>query len=222
MSSAPFLSDLKDFYKTYVGSPSKQLNMGWTLTSWLYTFAVFLGLILVLAAFVIMFAAEKYRTGGESKLPLLILAYIGIGMVLFGVFMTTNNFASVTSRIDASVRADGDCSLFAPDTADNTAIQIASAANKEENTRMLVDSLRRQQSRAVAGATGGTSGRATSKSLNIGSLLRAKKQEAETAIRSAAAARSVAASGSVGSAGLPVTSASSGSPSSGFGGLGGI
>ena len=210
MSSAPFLSDLKDFYKTYVGSPSKQLNMGWTLTSFMYTFAFFLGLILVLAAFVIMLAAEKYRIGSESKLPLLILAYIGIAMVLFGVFMTTNNFASVTSRIDASVRADGDCSLFAPDTAVNTAIQIASAANKEENTRILVDSLRRQQSRAVAGATGGTSGRATSKSLNIGSLLQRTKSEAEAAVLRSAAARSAApATGGIGSAGIPVTSASS-------------
>jgi hypothetical protein len=215
MSSAPFLSDLKEFYASYLGSPSKQLNMGWTVTSFFYTAVFFIGVILILAAFVVMLSTKKLREGADSKLPLVIVAYIGIAMILFGVFMTTGNFAKVVDRINASVRADGDCSLFAPDTADSAAKQIASAANKEENTRALVDSLRREQSRAVTSATGGTSGRATAKSLNLGSLLKSKKVEADQAVARAASARAASASAGLGSAGMPGSAG-------GFGSAGGL
>ena len=140
--SAPFAADFSETFKTYVSDPTKQLNLGYTVVSFWYIAAFFLGLFLVTVAFVIVGIRKEYRAGNKSKKGLMTLVWVGFALMLFGLWTTINSFYTVVAKINANVRQNKGCSLFIPESAQSAADVIASSSLLERNVEDLVSKRR--------------------------------------------------------------------------------
>jgi hypothetical protein len=136
--SAPFEVDVTQTFNRYVRNPLKQLNLGWTITSFWFIAAVAIGLLLIALAFIVTNVQEDYRNGTKSKNPFIILMYIGIALVLFGLFATISNFYRVVKDINTSVRNKGACSFFTTESPKNAARLVASEVTFDKNVNDLI------------------------------------------------------------------------------------
>lgn len=110
--SSPFEVDLANTFKSYISTPATQINLGYTLISFWYTSAFYLGLFLVAIALLILGLRVDYRQGNMSKRPIVILAYVGVGLMLFSLYATVGSFYDITMRINSDIKTRGACSLF--------------------------------------------------------------------------------------------------------------
>lgn len=109
---ASFEVDLANTFKSYISTPATQINLGYTLISFWYTSAFYLGLFLIAIALLVLGLRVDYREGNKTKQPILVVAYVGVGLMLFGLYNTVGSFYNVTARINTDIRARGACSLF--------------------------------------------------------------------------------------------------------------
>jgi len=110
--SSPFEVDLSDTFKSYISTPATQINLGYTLISFWYTSAFYLGIFLIAICLLVLGLRVDYRQGNRTKQPIVIVAYIGVGLMLFGLYNTVGSFYNITSRINTDIRTKGACSLF--------------------------------------------------------------------------------------------------------------
>ena len=110
--SSPYEIDLSNTFKSYVSTPASQINLGYTLISFWYTSAFYLGLFLVALALMIIGLRTDFRQGNESKRSIVILAYVGVGLMLFSLYSTVGSFYEITSRINNDIKNRRECSLF--------------------------------------------------------------------------------------------------------------
>lgn len=140
--SAPFSTDFSDNLKTYVTDPSKQLNLGYSVISFWYVAAFFLGLFFVSAAFIAMVFKKNYREGNDSKRPLVILIWVGFGLMVFGIWSSISSFYTIVSRINSNVRVNKECSLFMPESAQSAVDVLASSSLLTQNVNEVVEKRR--------------------------------------------------------------------------------
>jgi hypothetical protein len=140
--SAPFSTDFSDNLKTYVTDPSKQLNLGYSVISFWYVAAFFLGLFFVAAAFIAMVFRKNYREGSDSKRPLIILIWVGFGLMVFGIWSSISSFYTIVNRINTNVRVNKECSLFMPESAQTAVDVIASSSLLNQNVADVVEKRR--------------------------------------------------------------------------------
>lgn len=140
--SAPFSTDFSDNLKTYVSDPSKQLNLGYSVISFWYVAAFFLGLFFVAAAFIAMVFKKNYREGTDSKRPLVILIWVGFGLMVFGIWSSISSFYTIVSRINTNVRVNKECSLFMPESAQTAVDILASSSLLNQNVADVVEKRR--------------------------------------------------------------------------------
>lgn len=140
--SAPFSTDFSDNLKTYVSDPSKQLNLGYSVISFWYVAAFFLGLFFVAAAFIAMVFKKNYREGTDSKRPLVILIWVGFGLMVFGIWSSISGFYTIVSRINTNVRVNKECSLFMPESAQTAVDILASSSLLNQNVADVVEKRR--------------------------------------------------------------------------------
>ena len=140
--SAPFSTDFSDNLKTYVSDPSKQLHLGYSVISFWYVAAFFLGLFFVAAAFIAMVFKKNYREGTDSKRPLVILIWVGFGLMVFGIWSSISSFYTIVSRINTNVRVNKECSLFMPESAQTAVDILASSSLLNQNVADVVEKRR--------------------------------------------------------------------------------
>ena len=136
--AAPFQLDLAETLDSYAVMPSKQLNLGWTVTSLFYTGAFFLGLLLVAITLIVLLAKPEYRNGSESRSGIVALAWVGFGLMLFGVWSTVGSFYSIVQKINMDIRIKKGCSFFNPETPMNAIEKLAADATLADNVRVRV------------------------------------------------------------------------------------
>ena len=134
--------DVGKLYSKYVNNPSKQVNLGWTIVSVFYVLAVFVGLFLMGMSLLIMCTNSSMSSGNSSKKNMVIVAYVGLALLLFGLWSTINSFYGVVAKINSNIRTNGDCSLFVPDTAIDAARLLVSEAVLDDTVRDAVESSR--------------------------------------------------------------------------------
>lgn len=134
--------DVGKLYSAYINNPSKQVNLGWTVVSIFYVIAVFLGLAFIGLSLLIMCTNESLNSGESTKRNILILAYVGLGLMVFGLWSTINNFYVVVAKINSNIRTSGDCSLFVPDTAIDAARLLISNSTLDSTISDAVESRR--------------------------------------------------------------------------------
>jgi hypothetical protein len=134
--------DVSQIYNRYVNNPSKQVNLGWTVVSLFYVLAVFVGLFLVAMALVVMCTNPSISQGQSSKKPMVIVAYIGLGLVIYGVWSTVQSFYTIVAKINSNIRNNGECSLFVPDTAIDAARLLVAEGTLDLTVRDAVESRR--------------------------------------------------------------------------------
>lgn len=143
--SAPFQVELNSFYTNYVSNPTKQVNLGWTVTSIFFIMAFFIGLVLIGLSYIIMSFNSDYANGTKSKQAVVLLGYVGFGLVLLGLWTTINSFYTVVKKINNNIRADPDCSLFVPDNAVTAAELLISEGTLEQDITDIVNLKRSKQ-----------------------------------------------------------------------------
>jgi len=122
----------------YITNPGRQINLATTVISSWYTGALFLGAFLIAVALGIMVFKKSYSSGQESKRILLIIAWIGFAMMLFGVWSTINAFYGVVAKINNNIKAKKGCSLFQFENPVNAINIIASEATKDTALNAVV------------------------------------------------------------------------------------
>lgn len=140
--SAPFAADFSENFRSYVSDPAKQLNLGYTIVSFWFVAAFFLGLFIVAIALIVMAVNSNYRNGNKSKKGLMTLVWIGFGLMLFGLWTTINSFYRIVAKINANIRQNKGCSLFIPESAQSAADVIASSSLLGKNVEDLLDKRR--------------------------------------------------------------------------------
>lgn len=138
MSSA-YNDDFFDFYSKYVNDPSKQVNLGWTVVSFAWIAAIFIGLSLMTMTFVIVMLNQNLSNGLTSKRGIMALAYIGFALVLVGIWCTINSFYKVAARIDANVKRNPACSLFVNESATTATELLIDSAWLPDNVQNLLN-----------------------------------------------------------------------------------
>lgn len=126
--------DVSGNISRYFSDPTKQINMGWTVTKLYFIAAFYIGIILILTSLLIMTLNADYKNGTKSKRVLIILAWVGVAMVLFGIWSTLGSFYKLASKINLDVRRNPKCSLFSAETAIEAARLLKHNAALEENT----------------------------------------------------------------------------------------
>jgi len=125
-------SAFEEFVKSSEDS-SKQLNLGWTVTSWIFTAAFFLGVFLVAMLLVVLAVKPEYRNATSSRKGIIILGWVGFGLIIFGLWSTINSFYQVVQKINQDVRIRRGCSLFNPENARNAVETIAANENIDDD-----------------------------------------------------------------------------------------
>lgn len=110
--SSPYEIDLANTFRSYISTPATQINLGYTLISFWYTSAFYLGIFLVALSLMILGLRVDYRQGNKSKRSLVVLAYVGIAMILFSLYSTVGSFYEITTRINNDIKTKANCSLF--------------------------------------------------------------------------------------------------------------
>lgn len=138
--SGTFYSDLRTSITKYGTNPSKQINLGWTVTKpWYLVVAVILGLFLITMLIVVLTTNNAYRTGTRSRRFLVILGWVGFALVLIGFWGTIVSFHTLVDRINFDVEQNGPCSLFSEESAKNAVELLASEYNLDHNLKVYVD-----------------------------------------------------------------------------------
>lgn len=127
-----FSDDVTNVVQKYITNPGRQINLASTVISFWYTGAVMLGIFLIAVALGIMVFKESYVSGQVSKRGLIILAWIGFAMILFGIWATINSFYGVVAKINNNIKAKKGCSLFQFENPVNAINIIASEATKDD------------------------------------------------------------------------------------------
>ena len=127
--------DFEGAYSKYVTSPSKQLNLGWTVTSLYYSMPVIIGLAIILYVMLTILFNDSYLSGTQSKRTLIFIAWVGFAMIVFGLFLTVKNFTAVVKRINANIRVFKEDSLFQADTAVTSFISTVNRGTNNISTR---------------------------------------------------------------------------------------
>jgi hypothetical protein len=141
----------EQFVKTQQES-SKHINLGWTITSWIYTGSFFLGLLLVAMLLVVLAVKPEYRNNSASKKSIIILGWVGFGLILFGLWTTINSFYTVVQKINQDVRIKRGCSLFNPENARNAVETIAADENLDDDLADFINARKNNVERSnVAG-----------------------------------------------------------------------
>lgn len=131
---------------------SKHINLGWTITSWIYTGSFFLGLLLVAMLLVVLAVKPEYRNNSASKKSIIILGWVGFGLILFGLWTTINSFYTVVQKINQDVRIKRGCSLFNPENARNAVETIAADENIDDDLADFINARKNNVARSnVAG-----------------------------------------------------------------------
>jgi hypothetical protein len=102
-------------FQDYVASPVNQLNLGWTVTSLLFTLPVLVGLLIILYSLIQFLYNENYIDGSSPKTNQIRAMWVGFGMIIFGFFGAIYNFSKVVGRINLNVKVYGVNSLFQVD-----------------------------------------------------------------------------------------------------------
>jgi len=135
--SDPFLSQ-DAFVKSWITNPFKQLNLGYTLTSFFYIAALFIGLLLIVILAAILGFNEGYKNGSTSKRQIVILGWVGFGLALLGIWFTIGNFYTVVNKINRNVREYRNCSLFLPENAENAVKILISEAVGDQKISEII------------------------------------------------------------------------------------
>lgn len=117
-------STYQDFAKSS-SDATKQLNIGWTVTSYILTGSFLIGLLLIALLLVILAVQKDYRENNKSKKDIVILGWVGFGLLIFGLWGTIGSFYGVVQKINQDVKLKRGCSLFNPENARNTVEVIA-------------------------------------------------------------------------------------------------
>jgi len=135
--SDPFLSQ-DAFVKSWITNPLKQLNLGYTLTSFFYIAAVFVGLLLIVILAAILAFNDGYLNGSTSKRTIVLLGWAGFGLAILGVWLTIGNFYTVVNKVNRNVREYRNCSLFLPETAENAVKILISEAVGDQKINEII------------------------------------------------------------------------------------
>ena len=114
----------QDFAKSS-SDATKQLNIGWTVTSFILTGSFFIGLLLIAMLLVLLAVQKDYRENNRSKKDIVILGWVGFGLMIFGLWGTIGSFYGVVQKINQDVKLKRGCSLFNPENARNAVEVIA-------------------------------------------------------------------------------------------------
>lgn len=139
--SAPYENDLSNTFKSYISTPASQINLGYTLTSFWYTSAFYLGLFFVSVALLILGLREDYNQGNVSKKPVVILAYVGVSLILFSLWTTVSSFYGIVQRITVDIRKDPKLSLFQRETTQNVLNKYESEYTEADNLNSALEKL---------------------------------------------------------------------------------
>ena len=79
-----FVGDLSGTFKNYIANPVNQINLGWTVTSLLFTLPVLIGTLIILYSLIQFLYNENYINGSSPKKNQINAMWIGFGMIVFG------------------------------------------------------------------------------------------------------------------------------------------
>jgi len=147
-----YLSSGETFTR-YIGNPLKQLNMGYTLTSFFYLAAVFIGLLLMFILSFILLFNEGYKNNSVSKRAIIILGWVGFSLTLVGIWLTINNFYTVTNKINKIVKQKRNCALFLPESAESAIKILVSEAVADQRIEEILQ-VRKDQAIVPLGRQG--------------------------------------------------------------------
>jgi hypothetical protein len=151
MSDA-YLSSGETFTR-YIGNPLKQLNLGYTLTSFFYLAAVFIGALLIFILSFILLFNEGYNNNSVSKRSIVILGWVGFSLVIVGIWLTISNFYTVTNKINKIVRQKRNCALFLPESAESAIKILVSEAISDQKIEEILQ-IRKDQAVVPLGKSG--------------------------------------------------------------------
>jgi hypothetical protein len=127
----------------YVKNPINQLNLAWSVISVAYIGAIFIGLFLIMLLGVFLILSPN-----GDKRKIVIMGYVGIAMLLFGLMGTYFNFNAVVKTINNDVSRNKQ-SLFVPDDFDS-ALQ-SEALLTDENINNAKEDIKSRLSQGTFG-----------------------------------------------------------------------
>lgn len=136
-----FENDLSNTFKSYISTPASQINLGYTLTNFWYSSAFYLGIFFISISLLIIGLRQDYNQGNISKRPIAILAFIGVGLVMFSLWTTVTSFYGTVLRINSDIRKDTKLSLFQKETTQNVLNKYESEFTEADNLNTALEKL---------------------------------------------------------------------------------
>jgi hypothetical protein len=134
-----FFEDDAAYFKSYIADPAKQINLGWTVTNFLYVASLFLGVVCIVLMGVVLLIDKSFLNSTKTKVGIVFLGWIGLSLIIYGLYGTISSFYSVVRRINKDVRDRKACSLFVTETAANAAKRLGADATLDMNSRHYVE-----------------------------------------------------------------------------------
>jgi hypothetical protein len=106
------VEDLSVSFQDYIQSPINQVNLGWTVTSLLFTLPVLIGILIILYSLIQFLYNENYINGSSPKKAQITAMWVGFGMIIFGFFGAVYNFSKIVKKINLNIKTYGVKSLF--------------------------------------------------------------------------------------------------------------
>lgn len=91
---------------SYAEQPLKQLNLGWTIIRIWNLLFILVGILLLVIAHIVFLLDSDYKNNNKSKTGLLVMCFIGWGLLLVGLVGTISNFYDVVNRINIYAEAN--------------------------------------------------------------------------------------------------------------------
>jgi len=134
-----FFDDDTAYFKSYIGDPAKQINLGWTVTNFLYVASLFLGVVCIVLMGVVLLIDNAFLNSTKSKIGIVFLGWIGVSLIIYGLYGTISSFYSLVRKINKDVRDKRACSLFVTETAANAAKRLSADATLDLNAKHYVN-----------------------------------------------------------------------------------
>jgi hypothetical protein len=123
----------------YAVSPSKQLNLGYTVTKFWILGLILVGLLALVVVHLLFLLNPDYKNNNTSKVAPTWVAIVGATFVIVGLVSTWTNFYNVVDRINDISAASNDALFTSIEEGAKAAVEqgLTAAANKANYTKAV-------------------------------------------------------------------------------------
>lgn len=100
MATYEEFASIQNVVQTYVNDAGKQFNLGWTVNRLWYVLAFLIGVLLLVVGHLLFALDSEYKNNTKSKTAICVVCFIGIALIIFGLWSTIARFYEVAKRIE--------------------------------------------------------------------------------------------------------------------------